>query len=124
MRLLLSAAALAFALAGALAPNPSTAQTAGGEAVFRQRCAACHTTEANKTSPTGPNLRGVVGRKAGTAAFAFSTAIKRSDIVWTTENLDRFLAAPARVVPGTRMIGSVTDAAQRRALIQYLSTRR
>lgn len=124
MRLLLSASAFAIALLWVLAPSPSTAQGGNGEAAFRQRCAACHTTDANRTSPTGPNLRGVVGRKAGTATFAFSAALKQSNIVWTTENLDRFLVAPAKVVPGTRMIASVADAGQRRAIIQYLSTQR
>jgi cytochrome c len=68
-----------------------------------------------------PNLAGVVGRKAGSTAFNYSTALKNSNLVWNRANLDRYLTAPARTVPGTRMVVSVTDAAQRAALLNYLT---
>ena len=34
---------------------------------------------------------------------------------------DSFLAAPARKVPGTRMVIAVTDPAQRAAIVTYLT---
>jgi cytochrome c len=55
------ASALFLALA---APRPAAAQdAAAGQRVFNQ-CRSCHTVEAGGRSATGPNLHGVVGRKA------------------------------------------------------------
>ncbi len=52
----------------------------------------------------GPNLHGVIGRKAGSLeGFIYSPAMKASDVVFTIEKLDAFLAAPQDVVPQTRM---------------------
>jgi cytochrome c len=62
-----------------------------------------------------------VGRKAAAAAFNYSNAMQQSKITWTQANLDRYLTAPIKMVPGTRMVIAVTDAAQRAALIKYLS---
>jgi cytochrome c len=112
----LPAATLAVAVSAAPAPN--------GETVFNQRCKACHSAVAGKPSPLGPNLAGVVGRKAGTQAFAYSPALKASGVVFTKPNLDKFLAAPAKMVPGTRMVIAVPDAAQRKALVEYLAKQR
>jgi cytochrome c len=67
-------------------------------------------------------LRGVVGRKAAAVtSFNYSTAMKQSNITWTQANLDRYLAAPTKIVPGTRMVIAVSDATQRAAIIKYLS---
>lgn len=72
----------------------------------------------------GPNLYGIVGRKAGAAAYPYSPAMKSSAIVWTPEKLDRFLAAPGKLVPGTKMPIAVPGAADRQAIIAYLKTLR
>ena len=106
---------------GASAAAQTSSPQPNGELLFRQRCAACHTVVPGRPSMTGPNLAGVAGRKAGTAAFAYSPALKASNLTWNRANLDRFLTAPARMVPGTRMVISVTNPAQRAAIIQYLS---
>lgn len=123
-RFIAPAAALAVAgglwatAAGASNPAPN------GEQLFRQRCAACHAVAPGAPSPMGPNLAGVVGRKAGTAAFTgYSPALKGANITWTRAELDAFLAAPMRKVPGTRMVIAVTNPQQRAAIVQYLSTR-
>lgn len=114
--------AVAVAVAGVA---PRTADAAGaapaGEALFRQRCQVCHAVDAGKPSSVGPNLAGVVGRKAASTPFAYSAALKKSGVVWNRASLDRFLAGPAKMVPGTRMAVSVTDKAQRAALIEYLA---
>lgn len=106
------------AIAMAAPPAPD------GQQLFRQRCQACHSVEPGKSARVGPNLAGVVGRKAASAQFNYSAALKKSGLTWTRENLDRFLAAPAKTVPGTRMVIGVTDAAQRKALIDYLGGKR
>jgi cytochrome c len=89
-----------------------------GKAVY-ERCAGCHSFEYNRT---GPLHCGLVGRKAGTAAgFEYSQAMRKSRITWDERALERFLAAPTEVVPGTTMTyAGVPDAGERRNLIAYL----
>lgn len=112
----LPAATLAVAVSAAPAPN--------GETLFNQRCKACHSAVASKPSPLGPNLAGVVGRQAGSLTFGYSPALKASGVVWTKPNLDKYLTAPAKMVPGTRMVLAVSDPMQRKALIDYLAKQR
>jgi cytochrome c len=75
-----------------------------GKRVFAQ-CSACHTVVKGKNG-LGPSLYGVVGRKAGTAeGFKnYSPAMQKSDIVWTEENLAKYLKDPKGFIPGNRMI--------------------
>ncbi len=121
---LLPALAAAPLLALAL-PSPAPAQSAAaapnGEQLFKQRCQACHQVAAGRPATAGPNLAGVVGRKAASTTFNYSPALKGSKLVWTGANLDRYLTAPTRMVPGTRMVINVANPAQRAAIIQYLS---
>lgn len=112
-------------LAAALAATAGEAAAAppNGETLFRQRCQSCHVITAGKPSKLGPNLYGVVNRKAAAAPvpFTYSQALKNSKLTWTRANLDKFLAAPAKMVPGTRMVVALPDAAQRNAVIDYLA---
>ena len=65
----------------------------------------------------------MVGRKAGTVpGFSYSAALKESGITWNAATLDQWLTGPMRMVPGTRMVISVPDAARRKQLVQYLAT--
>jgi cytochrome c len=99
---------------------------ADGEALYRQRCQSCHQIAAGKASPMGPNLYGVVDRKAAAAPvpFRYSPALKASGLTWTRETLDKYIAAPTETVPGTRMVIAVADASQRAAIIDYLARAR
>ncbi|BBE32558.1 hypothetical protein SmB9_02160 [Sphingosinicella microcystinivorans] len=73
----------------------------------------------------GPNLSGVVGRKAGTGEFNYSPAMKDSGIVWTSEKLDAFLLKPAATVKGTRMaFAGLPQPNDRANVIAYLATRK
>lgn len=95
------------------APDP-----AHGEQLFGEQCTACHALDSNKT---GPMLGGVVGREAGSAAgYHYSPALKNAGLVWSTDNLDRWLADPKKFVPGVRMPVRVLDAPSRRDIIAYL----
>lgn len=108
--------ALTAAPPSALA-NPAPVQ---GAQAFAQ-CRACHTLPAGGKSVMGPNLHGLLGRKAGAVAgFNYSPALKKSGIVWDAKSLDQYLAAPTAKVPGTRMVMKVADPARRAALIAYL----
>ncbi len=85
-------------------------------------CAGCHDTRADLGHRVGPNLHGVIGRKAGTApGYHYSEAMKASDIVWDAQTLDAFLKSPTRQVPGARMVNATSDPARRQAVIEYLS---
>lgn len=71
---------------------------AAGKKVFR-KCVACHTVEAGKTKATGPNLLGVVGRKAGIADYKYSDPLIQAGeagLVWTPEKLDDYLKDPKK----------------------------
>lgn len=105
---------------------PSAAATdlaAAGKAAFAV-CATCHAVEPGKASGIGPNLHGVVGRKAGALAdFSYSAALKQAGITWTEAELDAFIANPSGKVPGTSMAaGAVSDAERRRAIVAYLAS--
>jgi cytochrome c len=102
-----------FLAAGAA--SAAEGDPAAGKKVFNQ-CQACHTVVQGKHG-LGPSLYGVVGRKAGTAeGFKnFSPAMKNSNIVWTEENLDKYLADPKGLIPGNRMIFQGLKKAEDRA---------
>jgi cytochrome c len=108
---------LALALAATAAVG-APAGTSAGQAVY-ERCMACHALAYDRT---GPHHCGLFGRRAGSVpGFPYSEAMKKSEIVWSARTLDRFLANPARTVPGTTMgYAGVTDAKERAALIGYL----
>lgn len=94
-----------------------------GEVVFRA-CRACHSTSAVDGHRAGPTLHGVFGRRIGTApGYAYSKALSGMDIVWTAETIDRlFEIGPNAFTPGTKMPEqTITDPADRRALIEWLS---
>lgn len=90
--------------------------------MFRQRCQSCHSDEPGNHVVVGPDLYGVVGRKAGSTEFRYSPALKQSGLVWTHDALAKFLASPSKAVPGTYMSVSIASEAQRDAVIAYLAT--
>lgn len=109
----------------ALSGPPQTPPDPGARAF--QRCAACHSLQEDPRSPA-PALRGVVGRRAGTiGSFAYSDAMRaagRRGVVWDDDTLERFLADPEAVVPGTDMPFQGGSAAERAAVIEWLRHRR
>ena len=102
----------------------ASADSASGERVF-QRCFACHSVVAGEEGLPGPNLRGVIGRRAGTVpGFRFSPALIEAGargLVWTRATLDAYLADPAGFLPGTEMaMPGLSMADDRRDVIDYL----
>lgn len=89
-----------------------------GQIVY-QRCSGCHSLERNRT---GPRHCGLIGRRAGSlAGFDYTEAMKQSNIIWTRESLDNFLAAPLNVVPGTSMgFAGIESRQERLDLIAYI----
>lgn len=123
MRSIFLAAVPAGALSLAAIPALAQADLASGQKLFGQRCAACHGTSAAEKKPLGPHLAGVIGRKAaGVADFKYSPALAGMNLSWNDKNLDEFLAAPAKLAPGTTMVVGVPQAEDREDLIAYLKT--
>jgi glucose/arabinose dehydrogenase/cytochrome c2 len=106
------------AVVGAPATGADVLRT--GRRIFEERCGVCHATGARAAQ--GPGLGGVVGRKAATTRFGYSTALRDAHLTWDAATLDRFLAAPAELVPGTTMPIPIPDAVERRAVVAYLAT--
>lgn len=103
-----------------IAPASAQDAAADGERQFRARCGTCHAVQPGQHR-AGPSLAGVFGREAAKAEGArYSEAMRNAGIVWNAEQLDAYLASPRQVVPGTSMIYSLRDAAQRQAIIAYL----
>jgi cytochrome c len=117
-----SFAALALLAGSTLAANAAGNAKAGAE-VFK-RCAVCHTNDKGGGDGLGPNLFGIVGRKAATRpGFAYSAPLKKSGIVWDEATLAKWAAGPARVVPGTKMMfAGITSKKQQADVAAYLAT--
>ena len=127
-------AATGFALSGCwrwlalVASGISTVQAAdatAGKAVFKAQCSLCHSAEAGDGGGAqGPALHGVVGRRAATDhQFSYSAPLKASNLTWDAATLNRFLAAPTVVVPGSAMVIPVANPVERENLIAYLGSR-
>lgn len=105
-----------------LGPAPTYAATVGDAARGKelyQACTACHAIDENDL---GPRHRGVVGRRAGSLTdYAYSPALKASNLTWNRATLDRWLAGPSAIVPGTKMYFQIDDAQKRADIIAYLA---
>ncbi len=121
MRVFLAGLTLAF--------FPFTSEAAlatdeAGKEVFNNNCRTCHSWKKDDNR-LGPNLHGIVGRKAGSAAgFAYSDSMKNSGITWDQGALDKFISNPDSVVPNNKMkpFTGIADAATRKQIIEFLKT--
>jgi cytochrome c len=112
--------------AGALLalPTLALAQDAdAGKKVFA-KCAPCHSIGPGATNKVGPNLNGVIGRKAGTEeGFAYSDAMKNAGWVWDEAIFKEYITDPKKKVPGNKMLfPGVKDETERDDLAAYLAS--
>jgi cytochrome c2 len=122
-----------FALSGALLAACGGSAVAAGDAakgkeVFVQ-CTVCHMVGPGAATLIGPELNGIVGRKAASIANypMYSDGMKtlgELGVVWTEENLDKWLANPKALLPNTYMgmFPGVPEASDRANVIAYLKT--
>lgn len=117
VRMAIVAAPLLLAMVG----SGRAQNAAAGEKDFLV-CRACHQIGPTAKNAVGPVLNGVVGRKAGTyPGFTYSDANRDSGLVWTPEELDKYLASPQTVVPHTKMIfPGLKEEQKRKDVIAYL----
>jgi cytochrome c len=93
-----------------------------GKKAFNE-CRACHSLEAN-VNLIGPSLAGVVNRQiAADASYRYSKSLKNASGTWDVSTLNKFIENPQALFPGNRMpYSGLSDAAERKALIDYLAT--
>lgn len=67
--------------------------------------------------------RGVVGRRPGSVpGYSYSAAVRKLGGVWSPEQLNKWLAAPQKLAPGSKMFVTVDNPATRRDIIAYLQS--
>lgn len=89
----------------AFSPMAANAQdAAAGEKVFAP-CKACHQIGETAKNAVGPELNGVIGRKAGSVeGYNYSAANKNSGLTWDEATFREYIKDPKAKVPGTKMI--------------------
>ena len=113
------AAGLALAL-----PTVASAQDKeAGKKVFA-KCTACHSIGPGAKNKVGPELNGLMGRKAGSVeGFTYSEAMKNSGITWDDAAFHEYITDPKKKVPGNKMLfPGVKDETERSDLIAYLAS--
>ena len=115
-------AAVIVGTVGLAGPAFAEGDAAKGQRVFNTQCRTCHKVEKDASSPVGPSLHGLFGRKSGTlAGFEYSDAMKKADITWDEATLAEYLKDPKAKVPGTKMaFVGLKNPAQLEDLVAYL----
>ncbi|MCZ8262105.1 MAG: cytochrome c family protein [Beijerinckiaceae bacterium] len=103
---------------------PAMAQDAeAGKSVFGQ-CRACHAVGEGAKNGVGPQLNGLIGRKAGSVeGYNYSEANKNSGKVWDEATFTTYIKDPKGQMPGTKMVyAGLKDDTRIANLIAYLKT--
>jgi cytochrome c len=123
---------LAAACAEIMLAAPASAQAVASQTVAPQiaargrilflRCSSCHDISSGSSPKIGPNLKDVVGRRAGSLpGYSYSPALKAQTFVWDTGHLNLWLTSPSALVPGTAMaFAGLPSETDRQAVIAYL----
>lgn len=126
-RIAVRAAAAVFILACFGLQRGQAAGDAGkGERAFARQCAICHTVDKGDPNRFGPNLFGILHRKAGTVSgFDYTRAFKTTATWdWNEDLVAGWIAAPGQMVPGTAMaVFQGVAQADRDDIVAYLATK-
>lgn len=91
-------------LASAGVGQAAAQDAAAGEKVFAV-CKACHQVGETAKNGVGPELNGLIGRKAGEApGYNYSAANKNSGLTWDEATFREYIKDPKGKVPGTKMV--------------------
>jgi cytochrome c len=104
------------------------ADAAKGKELFAAQCGICHQVGPSAANLVGPQLNGVVGRKAASVAdyAMYSAGMKKlgaEGFTWTEEHIDKWIADPKAMIADSPMalaFAGVPDAAARADIIAYL----
>lgn len=123
----LPAVVMVLALAGCSGTEqtgPIVADAANGARVFAQLCGSCHKAGPSARNAFGPQLNGVIGRRAGHLKdYSYSLALQQADFVWDEARFQAYVADPSEVVPGTKMyFWGLSDRQKVADLLAYLKT--
>jgi cytochrome c len=119
-----ASATAATAPAVPLATLLATADASEG-ASSAKKCQSCHDFTEGGPNKTGPNLYDVVGRKiAGHPGFSYSDVLKSHEAdTWSYDELNKWLASPKGLMPGTKMtFVGIDDPVERANVLAYLRT--
>ncbi len=95
------------------------------ETLFRNQCGTCHSLNPADPPRQGPNLAGIIGRKAGSlAGFEYSAGFAKADFTWDAAHLDAWLTRPQAVIPGAIMPYAQANPDIRHAIISYLEAQK
>jgi cytochrome c len=97
-----------------------------GKKVFK-KCKSCHQIGDGAKNRSGPLLTGIVGKPVGSVSgFKYSKAFKKAKndgVVWTEEELSKFLAKPKAYLKGTKMaFAGLKKEKDSDAIIEYLKS--
>ncbi|MGL9621285.1 c-type cytochrome [Bradyrhizobium sp. U531] len=103
MHAVAGAGALALLASAPASRAQQPAGDQGGQQAFNNSCRTCHSTKEGDNR-LGPNLNGIVGRKAGSLPdYNYSSSMKEAGFVWDQDKLTRFMLKPDEVVSGNKM---------------------
>lgn len=127
-RNLICAATAALTLAMLAAPVCAQTPAATDSPEYKRgrllylQCRACHELKAGQPNKVGPNLYGIMGaRAAQVPGFAYSAALRNSNLTWDRATFDRWLERPSALVPGNSMaFAGISNPKDRAALITYI----
>lgn len=99
------------------------AERTAGRQIFADHCMACHG-RVGVARGLAPSLIGVGGRRAGSlAGFPFSPALKNSGMIWSDDNLMKWIADAPGMVPGAKMPHvTISDPAERIYVREYIKS--
>ncbi len=106
-----------------LPPVADAQDPESGKKVFEQQCSACHEIGPGAKNKVGPDLNGVIGRKAGTeASYDYSEAMKKAGWVWNESIFKEYITDPKKKLPGVKMLfPGIKDELNRDDLYAYVS---
>ena len=118
----------AVALMALSGPALAEGDATKGKAAFA-KCGICHQVGPGAKTLVGPELNGIVGRKAASVAdYPYSPGMKKlgeEGFTWTDEHIDKWIADPKAMIADSPMalaFPGIPDAAERADIIAYLKT--
>lgn len=100
----------------------ASTSAADGAKVFK-KCLTCHSIGKGDPNKIGPNIFGVLNRKAGSISdYKYSKAMAAYGKVWSFEEMNGFLTKPKDWIKGTKMsFMGLKSAKDRAAVILYMN---